>query len=242
VQAILTFHSVDDSGSVLSIAPNELRSLVEAIRASDHEIVGLRDILDAPSAPRRIALTFDDGTASLHENALPVLRDLSAPATVFLTTGWLGRDNRWPTMPADAPRMSMLDWDQVGDLHGAGWKIEAHTVNHPDLRDLPDDEIDRELEECDLAIEKAVGERPTVFAYPYGHHDARVETRASSRYRFAVTAGMGMLPSRLADAMCVPRLETFYFRSPSVHKWFGSTAFRGYLAARTLLRRLRHAE
>jgi hypothetical protein len=32
VRAILTFHSVDESGSVLSIAASELRSLVESIR------------------------------------------------------------------------------------------------------------------------------------------------------------------------------------------------------------------
>jgi len=241
VRAILTFHSVDESGSVLSIAAFELRSLVESIRASGHRIVPLRAILREPGVPNRVALTFDDGMASLHENALPVLRDLGAPATVFLTTGWLGRDNHGATIPKDTPRMAMLDWTQVRALRDAGWSVEAHTVTHPDLRALSDEEIGRELDDCATAIEREVGERPEVLAYPYGHCDARVESRARSRYRFAVTATMGMLPRQIVEPMRVPRLETYYFRSPRMHAGFDSTRFRGYLAVRSLLRRLRRA-
>ena len=241
MRAILTFHSVDESGSVLSIAAFELRSLVESIRASGHRIVPLRAILREPGVPNRVALTFDDGMASLHENALPVLRDLGAPATVFLTTGWLGRDNHGATIPKDTPRMAMLDWTQVRALRDAGWSVEAHTVTHPDLRALSDEEIGRELDDCATAIEREVGERPEVLAYPYGHCDARVESRARSRYRFAVTATMGMLPRQIVEPMRVPRLETYYFRSPRMHAGFDSTRFRGYLAVRSLLRRLRRA-
>jgi peptidoglycan/xylan/chitin deacetylase (PgdA/CDA1 family) len=241
VRAILTFHSVDPSGSVLSIAPAELRSLVLSIRRSGHRIVDLAQMLASPATPRRIALTFDDGVASLHEHALPLLADLDAPATLFLTTGWLGRDNRWPGMPADAPHMTMLDWEQVRALRSAGWSIQAHTVNHPDLRALGDGEIDRELEDCDSEIEGRLGVRPDVFAYPYGLGVAGVAARARRRYRHAVTAAMGTLPEVLADPMRVPRLETYYFREPRVHRRFGGALFRGYLAARATLRRLRHA-
>jgi peptidoglycan/xylan/chitin deacetylase (PgdA/CDA1 family) len=241
VRAILTFHSVDPSGSVLSIAPDELRSLIGSIRASGHRIVALGEMLAEPATPRRIALTFDDGVASLHEHALPLLGELAVPATLFLTTGWLGRDNRWPGMPADAPHMTMLDWEQVGELHAAGWSIQAHTVNHPDMRTLEDVEIDRELESCDREIEARLGVRPDVFAYPYGHYDARVAARASRRYRHAVTAAMGTLPESIEDPMHVPRLETYYFRSPSIHRRFDGTFFRAYLAGRSVLRRLRHA-
>ena len=240
MRAILTFHSVDESGSVLSIAPSDLRSLVASIRASGHRVVPLRELLAHPGEPDRIALTFDDGMASLREHALPVLGELEAPATVFLTTGRLGTDNHWPGTPDDIPRMAMLDWAGARALHDAGWSVEAHTVSHPDLRALPDAEIERELEDCDGAIERELGERPEVFAYPYGYFDERVVTHAAARYRFAVTADMGTLPGRLDDPMRVPRLETFYFRSPRIHRRFGGPAFRGYLALRAGLRRLRH--
>jgi peptidoglycan/xylan/chitin deacetylase (PgdA/CDA1 family) len=239
MRAVLTFHSVDDSGSVLSIAPQALRALVRAIRSSGHEIIPLTELLSASELPNRVALSFDDGMASVPEAALPILREEGAPATLFVTTDYLGRDNQWPTMPGSAPRMRMADWKGIEDLCEAGWAIEAHTATHPDLRKLSDQTIEDELLRCDEAIENRLGRAPVVFAYPYGYCDDRVVEHARRRYRFAVTAQMGQLPAALGDPMRVPRLETFYFRDPVVHRHFGSFPFRGYLELRRMIRELR---
>lgn len=241
MRAILTFHNVDASGSVLSIAPEELRSLVCAIRASGHAIVPLVDLLGRPAEPDRIALSFDDGLAGLHENAAPVLAEEGAPATVFLTTDYLGRDNGWPTLPADAPRFPMMSWSQVEDLHRGGWAVEAHTATHPDLRRLDDAGVECEFERCDDAIAARLGVRPQILAYPYGSFDARVEALAARRYAWSVTAELGRLPTRAAGRHRLPRLETFYFRAPRIHARFGTRLFDAYLAGRGLARRLRRA-
>ena len=79
MRAILMFHSVEATGSVLSIAPEQLRSLVGAIRRSGHRIVPLRELLDSNTEPDQIALTFDDGMRSLHEHALPILQREQPP-------------------------------------------------------------------------------------------------------------------------------------------------------------------
>ena len=186
MRAILTFHSVDPTDSVLSIAPEQLRSLIAAIESSGHRIVPLRDILDSPAKPRQIALTFDDGMRSLHEHALPVLRDAAVTATVFLTTDYVGRNNRWPSLPEHAPTMEMMSWAEVEDLQAAGWAVEAHTASHPDLRRLSDDAVRDELESGDQAIQERLGHRPEIFAYPYGHWDARVRAIAATQYRAAI--------------------------------------------------------
>lgn len=238
MRALLTFHSVDRSDSVLSIAPQELRSLVEEIQESGHAIVPLRELLDDP-APRRVALTFDDGYRSVWEEAGPVLRDAGATATLFVTTGYLGRDSRWPTLPADAPVFPLMDWEQVRDLHRRGWAIEAHTVTHPDLRALPDAEIEREFRESNDAIERQIGARPAILAYPYGHYDARVEAITMRHYAHAVTVQMGGVERRPASHR-VPRLESFYFRKRRPLGGFGSPGFRGYLGLRALIRALRN--
>ena len=238
MRAILTFHGVDASGSVLSIAPDELRSLVRAIRRGGHEIVPLAELLDEGGADR-VALTFDDGLQSLREHALPILRDEGAPATLFLTTSRVGLDNRWPSLPPDAPTLPMLDWDGVEALAAAGWAIEAHTESHPDLRTLDDAGVREEIERGNAAIQARLGARPTLFAYPYGFWDARVEAIAADYFRHSVTTDMGTLAAPAAPHR-LPRLETFYFRAPSVHAHFGSALFDGYLWSRGLLRRLRH--
>ena len=38
-----------------------------------------------------VAITFDDGYASIHSEALPVLTEFKVPATVFVLTGWINR-------------------------------------------------------------------------------------------------------------------------------------------------------
>ena len=251
MRAILSFHSVDESESVLSITPLQLESLVDAIRSSGHEIVALRTLLEdsTTSSPEsiaakanvenQVALTFDDGMHSLWENAMPVLRDRDAPATLFLTTSRLGRDNRWPSYPAEAPTMPMMSWSQAGELRDAGWSIQAHTASHPDLRTQSDTEIRDEMELGNRDIEDNLGYRPDVFAYPYGHFDRRVESAASEIYRYAVTTEMGRLPVRIDAPHRIPRIETYYFRSTAVHQRFGTIPFLAYLMGRTVLRNLR---
>ena len=45
--------------------------------------------------PRAIAITFDDGYCSVHNLALPVLQELGLPATVFVTSGYIGQGSMW---------------------------------------------------------------------------------------------------------------------------------------------------
>jgi hypothetical protein len=77
VRAVITFHGVDASGSVLALAPTTLRGLIAGIRAASHEIVPLRELLASPAA-NRVAL-FDDGLASVAENALPLREAAPSP-------------------------------------------------------------------------------------------------------------------------------------------------------------------
>jgi peptidoglycan/xylan/chitin deacetylase (PgdA/CDA1 family) len=239
MRAVLTFHSVDSSGSVLSIAPEDLRGLVQEIQSGGHAIVPLRALLGDPGPPDRVALTFDDGYRSVWDEAVPVLRKAGAAATLFVTTGYLGVDNRWPSQPQESPTLPLMSWDQVRKIHGEGWAIEAHTVTHPDLRALTDAQIECEFRAANDAIKERVGVPPAVLAYPYGAFDARVESIARKHYDWAVTTQMGSLDSRAGGAHRVPRLETFYFRKRRPLGGFGSPGFRGYLAARAWLRRLR---
>ena len=53
-------------------------------------------LLDAGTLPpRAVCITFDDGYRSMHDLALPVLREFGLPATVFVTSGFVGEGNMW---------------------------------------------------------------------------------------------------------------------------------------------------
>lgn len=239
MRAILTFHGIDDSGSVLSLAPVELADLVCGIRAAGHEIVPLTELLRSPEIDRRVALSFDDGFRSVHDAALPILRDAGAPATLFLTTGWLGRDNRWPGQPSFAPVFPMLSWEQVERLVAGGFTIEGHSTNHPDLCRLPDTAIEDELAQCDEAITRRLGRAPESFAYPYGAHDDRVVERVRPRYRWALTTRLSPLWRRDLDPHRLPRLDSYYLRTAASRRGFGSAPFRSRLFLRRALRAVR---
>lgn len=240
MRAALTFHGVDGTGSVLSVSPQALAGVVTAIRASGHEIVPLAELMEKPEIPNRVALTFDDGFRSVHAAALPVLREAAAPATLFLTTGFLGGDNHWPGQPAWAPRFEMLGWNEVEALHGAGWAIEAHTGHHVDLRALGDDELEAELAAADEILQTRLGRPPQAFAYPYGYHDERVRKLAAARYRWSWTTELAVLAAD-DDPARLPRLDAFYLRSARVHRHFGSRRFSLYLALRRWLREVRRS-
>ena len=45
--------------------------------------------------PRAISITFDDGYRSVHDLALPILKEFNLPATVFVTSGCVGEESMW---------------------------------------------------------------------------------------------------------------------------------------------------
>jgi peptidoglycan/xylan/chitin deacetylase (PgdA/CDA1 family) len=72
-----------------------------ALLAECFNVMPLYDALRALDAgklpPRTVCITFDDGYRSVHDLALPILREFKLPATVFVTSGYVGDDagNMW---------------------------------------------------------------------------------------------------------------------------------------------------
>jgi peptidoglycan/xylan/chitin deacetylase (PgdA/CDA1 family) len=240
MRAVLMLHSIDESGSVLSMTAAQLRSLVSAISSSGHRILPLAELLSGPVHEDAVALTFDDGMQTLATTAAPVLAETNTPATLFLTTGFVGKDNGWPSQPADSPRLPLMGWAEITTLKKQGWDIQAHSISHPDLRTLSDTQLDAELCEPVATIRQRLGHTPTLFAYPYGYVDQRVRDHAARHFQRSVSTRMAVLSAEnLTDLHRIPRLDTYYFRDERVHRHFGHKRFRAYVEARALLRRAR---
>lgn len=234
-RAVLTFHSIDDTGSVLSFPARAFATLLEHLLASGVPVLSYRALHEASTG---VAITFDDGLRSVADHALPVLRDLGLPSHLFLTTGSVGRDNRWPSQPATVAALPMMDWTAVEACAAAGMTIENHTSTHPDLRSLPAAAVAAECAAADAAIERRVGRRPSLFAYPYGHLDETVRRVVAERYDAAFTTELGCLPAQ-PDCHRLPRIDAYYLRTPIVARRFLTGPGRAYLRLRGVLRRLR---
>ena len=101
---ILTYHSIDDSGSLISVSPAAFGAQMEYLHSNGFRALSLRDYvtrLPLGRLPARGAfvITFDDGFRNVHEIALPILRRLGFAATVFVPTDHVGGSATWTMRP-----------------------------------------------------------------------------------------------------------------------------------------------
>lgn len=64
-----------------------------------------------------------------------------------------------------------LTWDDVRALRDDGWEIGAHTRSHRILTSVPRKDAFTEISESADEIEKEMGARPRLFAYPNGRQE-----------------------------------------------------------------------
>lgn len=237
MKAILTFHSIDTSGSVLSYPPQAFANLLDTLGNSGLPVLGLDELL-LQETEKGVTITFDDGMRSVFTTALPVLRDHHAAAHLYLTTHATERSNRRPGQPRNAPEFDMLTWDEIERLHDAGIYIDSHTHSHPDMRKLSESEM---LDECELAddlITKRLGRRPQYFAYPYGYKNDAVCNYVRERYKGAVTTELRTLNGR-EDCAKLPRLDSYYLQNRWLQRNLASSLSSMYLSVRGVIRTLR---
>jgi peptidoglycan/xylan/chitin deacetylase (PgdA/CDA1 family) len=245
IAPILTYHSLDASGSAISTHPADFRRQMEALREGGFEALTLRALLDAwttgTAPPRKpVVLTFDDGLRTVMTEAVPVLRGVSFAATVFAVAGRLGGDNGWPGQAAWAPRQDLLAADELAGLASEGWEVGAHGVTHASLSDLGPAAQEDEIVRSKQILESRTGAPVTSFAYPYGDATSTLRAQVARHYRAACSADLGVA-GPADDRHWLPRVDAYYLRGPGALARLGTPAFRAYLAARQTGRRLRRA-
>ncbi len=201
--AILTWHSLDTSGSPISIAPAVFARQLQALAQSGINIVPLSQILSTPNA---IALTFDDGFQNFLQHALPFLQHHNFPATLFAVSEFVGKDNHWPGQPSGIPKLPLLNWEDLNSIHKAGISIGAHTATHPTLYKLPFETQRTEIVSAKQTLEDKLGIAITEFAYPYGATDARSHLTVQRNFATACTTEFRHI-SRNDVVHLLPRID-----------------------------------
>ena len=240
---ILTYHSLDDSGSVISMGKDLFERQVRDLASRGFVGIPLHELLkgwddEKALPPRPVVLTFDDGFRNVYEHALPCLTELGFRATVFPVAGWLGRDNAWPSQPPGVPRLPLMNSAQLRELVAAGWGMGAHTVDHPFLTDCADSRLEEEIVAGRHRLEDLLSTEVDTFSYPYGAVDER--SFAIARKTFGAACGVRLAMTRASnDRHLLPRIDTYYLRGEHTWDLLGTARGTAWLAARATGRRAR---
>jgi peptidoglycan/xylan/chitin deacetylase (PgdA/CDA1 family) len=215
----LAYHSVAPEGpTYLTVTAELFERQLDAIaerglRCGD--LGTLEAIAAGRPAPPSVFLTFDDGFLNNYETVLPMLRERGMKAFVFVLPPLVddGASLIWPEVAEDAARypetMRSVDWAMLEEMKEGPFEIGSHTLTHPHLPDLGDEELRRELSESRARVVERLGGCDTL-AYPFGEWSPRVAaTAAECGYRFAFS-----LPTvrgqRTAGPHSIPRVNVDY--------------------------------
>lgn len=241
MRAIITYHSIDPSGSVISIDEQSFRAHVRWLASGAVRVVPLAELLKQPAADDTdmLAITFDDGAANVSRIAAPILRDHGLSATVFVVSAQVGRSNNWGGVYQEGiPRLELSGWEELARLQEYGLSLGSHTCSHRRLGALTTSQIDDELAAASERITAETGQWPLSFAYPFGDVNDRVEAVVSRYHSLACTTDLRTV-SAADDPMRLPRLDAFYLRAPGRLESWGSMRLRAHLQLRAGARRLR---
>ncbi|WP_432906161.1 polysaccharide deacetylase family protein [Micromonospora matsumotoense] len=214
---VLMYHSVSELPTgplrTLAVPPRRLAEQLGTLVGAGYRLVGLTEALDlldaADEVPPVVALTFDDGYANFLTEAVPLLAEADASATLYPAVGHLGNGpaawlGRWAT--AFGP---LLTWPQLREVAAAGRvEIGNHGLRHHPLDVLPARSLTDEIAASRDRLEQELGTGTRSFCYPHGYHDRQVRTLVRrAGYQNACEVGRRSYRPSTDDRLAVPRLQ-----------------------------------
>ncbi len=242
---ILTYHSIDNSGSVVSTNPDTFRRQMQHLRESSFNVISLEEIATCihqrrPIPSGSIAITFDDGYQNLYTEALPVLQQYGFRATVFLITDYCGKHNNWAGNSPLLERRPLLSWSEIEEMRKYGFEFGAHTLTHPDLTRLPLNQAEREVRQSKIVIEERLGVEIGMFAYPYGRHDEMTEKIVQQYFHGACSTILGKVERRRSNPFLLERIDSYYLSNHHLFTRLSTSTLDWYLQLRQLLRGIKN--
>ena len=227
----------------LNVTPEALHAQLSGLRDRGFAFRPLPEVLadvDAgrPVPRKTVVVTFDDGFACLANHAMPVLEDLRVPASVFVCTGLIDREEPMPFDPwgvrmagrVDPASYRSLNAREVRAMLDTGLiDVGAHTHGHDDFRGRPAD-LREDLGRCVTTLAARFNVTRPTFAFPFGTpslgfaDDALAAAARSAGMRCALTSESRVVRPA-DDPFAWGRLNVFGWDTPAtlqarLHGWY----------------------
>ncbi len=213
---ILLYHSISEHASPRfapwAVRPALFESHLRHLRENGYTPVTVSQLThltaEARLPERPVVLTFDDGFADFYTDALPLLERYACPATLYITTDYVGQTSRWLAAEGEGNR-PLLGWPQIGELAERGVECGAHTRTHPQLDTLSLEAAKAEIAGSKRALEARLGASVSSFAYPHGYHSPALKALVQDLGFTSACAVKHALSASHDDPFALARLIVF---------------------------------
>lgn len=231
MKAVLTWHSIDDSGSVISTTRDDLARQLDALQAARVEVLPMEELVRQSDERHAVALTFDDGYSNFASAVVPMLVERRLPATVFVCPGFVGRSNDWDSGSSTIPPLTLMAWNELAALPPALVEIGAHGFNHVSMFGQDRQTLNREITACAASITEFTSRSARSFAFPYGDYDTTAVEAVSETFLLGCTTRFAIVTGN-DSPFTLPRLDAYYFRDNGELRHFGTRRFARYVKLR----------
>jgi len=173
---ILTYHNfTKDVGSSYIINIIEFEKQMNYLATHNYSVISLSELLkglkNGQLPPKPVVITIDDGFKSSFTLAYPVLKKYNFPATLFIYTDFIEKNN------------NSLTWGEIKEMTENNLEIGSHALSHCNLLKYKENEnyenylarIQKEIFLSKEILESKIGGKVKFFAYPYGVYSPTIK-------------------------------------------------------------------
>jgi peptidoglycan/xylan/chitin deacetylase (PgdA/CDA1 family) len=161
---VLMFHQVFDNKESwlfpeFSMTKADFCLMLEKLSQTGIKFISVNELEESVKQSEKFCcITFDDGFEDTYSQAYPLLKERGIPFTVFVTTGFLGKER-------------YLSREQLKEISADPLcTIGSHTATHPMIRKIGSEQKQHEFSDSKKLLEDITGKRVDYFAYPYGSY------------------------------------------------------------------------
>ena len=202
---VLCYHSINSNQNFHSTSTEEFYKQMDYLRKKC-DIVTIETIMKLAENKKNlsrstVAITFDDGYLDVFLNAYPYLKKYDLPATIFVTTG-----NVEKKMILDNMCLPMLNWGEIRVMSKNKIEIGAHTITHPKLTQIDEEQAKQEIKGSKMEIEIQIAKEVSLFAFPSGAYNQRLINLVKQLGFKAAIGGVGVIQKN-SSSFSISRVE-----------------------------------
>ena len=194
---VLLFHSIETEivkKDLYKLDKYSFENMIKFLLEINYNFVSFNEVFNNNN---NLIVSFDDGFATVFDNALPILEKYNIPFHIFINKDLIkSNDNIYLC------ENRLIELSKKKNV-----TLGSHGVTHKKLKELSTKQIKKEIGESKIWLENIVDKKIDTFSYPHGSFDNRAKDFLEEYdYKYAATSKFGHV-NKLTPKFEIPRLD-----------------------------------